>query len=79
MTSPYSGGTQAVDWFENEAEFKQLCLDAKSLARSEAAQEFTHQMLLKAISHGLQTFVSVRQMAYLCDLADWEVPNRRSF
>jgi len=69
---------QARDWFADEAEFRQLCGDAQSQARGESAQEFAAEMVVKAKQHGLGTFLSPKQLAYLCKLADWDLPKRRA-
>lgn len=67
----------ASDWFESDLEFRQLCLDAISLARVEAAEEFAHEMAKKAKEHGLKTYLSERQMRWLCQIADHEWPKKR--
>lgn len=69
---------QARDWFADEAEFRQLCGDAQSQARGESAQDFAAEMVVKAKQHGLGTFLSPKQLAYLCKLADWDLPKRRA-
>lgn len=68
--------TVAADWFGTDREFCQLCGDAQSQARSESAQEFAAEMTIKAKQYGLGTHLSPKQLAYLCKLADWDVPNR---
>jgi hypothetical protein len=70
--------TKASDWFADDAEFRQLCGDAQSQARSERAQEFAADMVVRAQQHGLDTFVSPDQLKYLCTLADWIPPARRT-
>jgi hypothetical protein len=68
--------TYARDWFADEAEFRQLCGDAQSLARSESAQEFAAEMVIRAKTHGLNAFLSHKQLVYLCKLADCDPPAR---
>jgi hypothetical protein len=68
--------TKAKDWFADEHEFRQLCGDAQSQALQEGAQEFTAQMMLAANQHGLETYISIRQLEWLCRIADWAVPKR---
>jgi len=68
----------ASDWFADEHEFRQLCGDAQSQARGESAQEFAAEMVIKAKQHGLNTYLSPKQLDYLCKLADWDQPKRRS-
>jgi len=68
--------TTAADWFTDEAEFRQLCGDAQSQARAENAQDFAAEMVMKAKEHGLNTFLSPRQLHWLCILADWDEPLR---
>jgi hypothetical protein len=70
------GLTTAGDWFTDEAVFRRLCGDAQSLARSESAQEFTADMVITAKSEGLRSPLSIKQLQWLCKLADWEVPAR---
>jgi hypothetical protein len=69
--------TTARDWFADEREFRQLVGDAQSFARSETAQEFAAEMVIKAKEWGLNTSISERQIAWLCKLADWDVPKRQ--
>lgn len=68
--------TKAGTWFADEKEFRQLCGDAQSQARDESSQEFAAQMMLAANQHGLGTYVSDKQLKWLCKIADWEVPRR---
>lgn len=69
--------TTALDWFAHEAEFRQLCGDAQSQAKGESSQNFAAQMVVKAKEHGLHTYLSVKQLEWLCTLADWNVPKQR--
>lgn len=69
---------KAKRWFANIKDFQQLCLDAKGNAHSEAAEDFTHDMLLQANEHGLESFLSERQLKWLCALADLEMPKPRA-
>ena len=71
-----ANNTKAADWFKDEYEFRQLCGDAQSLAQSEKAQDFAAEMVVKAKQYGLETYLSVVQLQYLCKIADWEVPAR---
>ena len=68
----------AADWFNADLEFRQLCGDAHSQARSESAQEFASEMVKKANQFGLKTYLSPKQLQYLCKLADWELPPVRA-
>lgn len=70
--------TKAKEWLADEHEFRQLCGDAQSQARSEGAQEFAAEMVVKAKQYGLETFVSPDQLNYLCRLAEWDRPARRA-
>ena len=67
----------AADWFETEREFRQLCGDAVSLAHGESSEEFAAEMVKKANKHGLFTFLSQKQLNWLCQIADWDIPQRR--
>lgn len=69
--------TKASSWFSDAHEFRQLCGDAQSQARGESAQEFAAQMMLAANQHGLETYLSIKQLEWLCEIADWDVPKRR--
>ena len=66
----------AGDWFKSDAEFRQLCGDAVSLAKSESAEEFSHDMMRKANERGLSTYLSEKQLNWLCQIADHERPMR---
>ncbi len=68
--------TIAADWFKDEAEFRQLCGDAQSQAHGETSQEFAAEMVVKSKDTGLRTFLSFKQLEWLCKLADWELPKR---
>ena len=68
----------AGDWFKTDLEFRQLCGDAVSLARAESSEEFAAEMVKKAKEHGLKTYLSEKQLTWLCKIADWERPNRLS-
>jgi hypothetical protein len=70
--------TTAADWFDDEAEFRQLCGDAQSQARGESAETFAADMVIKAKQHGLKTYVSDKQLGWLCLLADWVPPKRKT-
>lgn len=73
-----SNQTTARDWFSSEEEFRQLCGDAQSQAVSESAQEFAAQMIIAANQYGLRAYLSPKQLGYLCSLADWDPPMRKS-
>ena len=77
MSTTISMAIKAKDWFADEHEFRQLCGDAQSQATGESAQDFAAEMVIKAKQYGLETFVSEKQLAYLCKLADWDMPKRR--
>lgn len=68
--------TTAADWFEDEHEFRQLCGDAQSQARGESSQDFAAEMVVKAKERGLSTYLSPKQLEWLCKLADWDLPKR---
>lgn len=70
--------TKAATWFGTEQEFRQLCGDAQSQAIGESSQDFAAEMTIKAKQHGLETYLSQKQLEWLCKLADWDVPKRRS-
>lgn len=70
--------TTAADWFEDEHEFRQLCGDAQSQAQGESSQDFAAEMVIKAKERGLTTYLSPKQLEWLCSIADWEMPKRRS-
>jgi hypothetical protein len=70
--------TRARDWFSDEHEFRQLCGDAQSQATGESSQDFAAEMVIKAKDRGLDTYLSDKQLAWLCKLADWDLPKRRA-
>lgn len=69
--------TTARDWFSDEYEFRQLCGDAQSQARGESSQNFAAEMIVKAKDKGLDTYLSDKQLVWLCKIADHDVPKRR--
>ena len=68
----------AAEWFNTEHEFRQLCGDAVSLAHAEAAEEFAAEMVQKAKKFGLKTYISDKQLTWLCQIAEWDQPMRLS-
>jgi hypothetical protein len=72
------GVTTAADWFATGYEFRQLCGDAQSQARDETSQDFAAEMVIKAKELGLRTYLSPKQLSWLCKLADWQEPKRRA-
>lgn len=73
-----TGPTRASTWYRTAGEFQQVCLDAVSLAKGEAAEEFAHRMLEAANQYGLDTYISHPQLAWLCELADSVQPLERA-
>lgn len=69
--------TKARDWFSDEHEFRQLCGDAQSEAIGESSQDFSAEMVIKAKEHGLETFLSVKQLNWLCSIAGHDIPKRK--
>jgi hypothetical protein len=69
--------TTARTWFHSETDFRQLCGDAVSQARTEKDQEFANEMTQKANQHGLDTFISEPQLRWLCKIADHVLPRKR--
>lgn len=70
--------TTAADWFDDEAEFRQLCGDAQSLASGERAEEFAAEMVKKSKEYGLKTYLSDGQIKWLCQMADCVLPQRKT-
>lgn len=68
----------AAQWFETAEDFRQCCLDAIGSAYSESAEEFSHEMMLAAQEQGLLAPLSERQAKWLCQIADWPAPLKRS-
>jgi hypothetical protein len=69
--------TTAADWFATDAEFRQICGDAVSLARYDSQQEFANKMVQRAKEHGLKAYITEKQLKFLCEIADAEIPARR--
>lgn len=65
-------------WFADEYELRQLCGDAQSQARSESEMDFARDMMIEANYHGLSMQLSEKQLKWLCKIADWDIPRRRS-
>lgn len=70
--------SRASEWFITDAEFRQVCGDAQSMARGEKAEEFAAKMVKAANQYGIQAFLSKPQMKWLCQLADIVEPVQRS-
>lgn len=70
--------TKANTWFSDPAEFRQLCGDAQAQAIDDKSQGFAAEMTLAANQHGLETYLSITQLEYLCRLAQRDVPERRN-
>lgn len=70
---PQSNST-AANWFKDEADFRRICGDAVSMASNESAQEFANKMLVTCKKFGLKTYISEKQLRFLCQLADVEAP-----
>jgi hypothetical protein len=64
----------AANWFADEHEFRQLCGDAQSQASDESSQDFAADMVIDSKHYGLATFLSAKQLKWLCKLADWDMP-----
>lgn len=65
-------------WFEKDSDLRQLISDAQSQARSESAMDFTREMMLEANQKGISMLLSEKQLEWLCQIADWDPPRRRS-
>jgi len=74
--TPNSSGTKASTWYTIEYDFRQLCGDAVSQAKSEKDQTFSNEMLKKANRYGLDTFISGPQLEWLCRIADHAMPKK---
>lgn len=68
----------ARDWFSDAYEFRQLCGDAQSQATGETSQDFAAEMMIKANQHGLDTYLTPKQLAWLCKIADHDLPKVRA-
>lgn len=66
--------TKASNWFKTNEQFMQVCADAVALARGEANEEFAAQIFARAKEHGLNLYLSEKQVKWLCKLADCVVP-----
>lgn len=66
--------TQASNWYTLEYDFRQLCGDAVSEAQTEKDQEFANEMMKKANLRGLETYISLPQLKWLCSIAGHTVP-----
>lgn len=65
---------KAGAYFKTDAEFRQLCGDAVSQASTENTQTFANEMMKRANERGLDAYVSLKQLRFLCSIADWDVP-----
>lgn len=69
--------TKASDYFESLEDLQTLVRDACRLAKGERNEEFAAKMGNAVLTYGLNTYLSERQLKWLCDLGDWEMPARR--
>jgi hypothetical protein len=70
-------GTTAGDFRIDLDEWRQLCADAVSQAKSGKNQEFANKMAASARQYGLRTYISAAQMRWLCEIADQIPPPLR--
>lgn len=66
--------TKASNWFKTNEHFLQVCSDALLLAHGESNEEFAAQMMIRARQHGIELYLSEKQVKWLCKLADCVVP-----
>jgi len=69
--------TRVSDWFESAEDFATLTRDAAREAKSDGGKIFAEEMGAKVKEWGLSTYLSEKQLNWLCQLADWEIPARR--
>lgn len=50
--------------------------NAQSQARGDSSQDFAAEMVIKAKERGLDTYLSEKQLAWLCKIADWDMPKK---
>ncbi len=67
--------TTAANWFASADEFRRLCCEARAKAHKEAALEFTHDLCRRADQHGLDSFLTAKQLTWLCQIAGAQVPH----
>lgn len=66
--------SKAVDWYSEAIEFRSLCEAAARHATKPSEKEFTARMVAKACTHGLDTYVTSKQLAWLCTIARRGMP-----
>ncbi len=74
----YYSPTRAREWFKTDEDFLLVCRDAVRQARSEGDQEFAHDLLKRAQTYKLESFLTQPQVTNLCRIADHVPPVRRT-
>jgi hypothetical protein len=68
----------AANWFETIELFRALLDEATDKARTDAATGFVKSMHEKATAHGLGTYLSQKQLSWLCTIAGVMTPPERA-
>jgi len=68
---------QVGDYFADEGAFRSLILEAQGRAQTDRAVEFVNELSIKAKEHGLKTFLSDKQLTWLCTIAGAPKPAPR--
>lgn len=69
--------TRVSDWFESVEDFTTLTRDAIREAKGDGGKIFAEEMSAKVKEYGFNTYLTQKQLNWLCQLADWDVPARR--
>jgi len=69
--------TKASNWFDDKQKFLDVCARAQGHAANMEAQMFASQMTIRAREHGLNLYVTEKQMKWLCQIADVILPLTR--
>lgn len=72
-----SNNTTARNWYTNSTAFEEVCRDAIRQAKGESDETFAHETWARVRSHGLNTYMSERQMKNLHRIADHVMPPQK--
>lgn len=73
-----SDRTTARNWYDSSTDFETVCRDAIREAKGESDETFAHETWERVRQHGLNTYMTEKQMKNLHRIADQVMPPRRS-
>lgn len=77
MNQFMSERTTARVWYSDSTAFEEVCRDALRQAKGESDEQFAADMWDRVRQHGLNTYMSEKQMKNLHRIADHVLPPKR--